>query len=43
MMVLFVAAHESAVGTKRTFRRGLTMSALEGTTDLPCKQGHFRG
>ena len=21
---------------------GLTMSALEGTTDVPCKQGHFR-
>src|SRR5258708_6670535 len=27
---------------KRTCRGGLTTSALEGTTDVPCKRGHFR-
>ena len=31
-----------AVGTNRTCRGGLTTSALEGTTDVPCKRGHFR-
>ena len=32
----------SLIGTKRTCRGGLTTSALEGTTDVSCKQGHFR-
>ena len=32
----------STHGTKRTYRGGLTTSALEGTTYVPCKQGHFR-
>ena len=32
----------SEIGTRRTCRGGLTTSALEGTTDVPCKQGHFR-
>jgi hypothetical protein len=32
----------SVVGTKRTSRGGLTMSAREGTTDMRCWRGHFR-
>jgi hypothetical protein len=30
------------IGTKRTCRGGPTTSDLEGTTDVPCKQGYFR-
>jgi hypothetical protein len=30
------------VGTKRTSLGGLTMSAVEGRTDMPHKRGHFR-
>ena len=40
--MLFAAVHESGPGTKRTCRGGAATSALEGTTDVPCKQGHFR-
>jgi hypothetical protein len=32
----------SLVGTKRTCRGRLTMSAAEGTTDVPREPGHFR-
>ena len=32
----------SAFGAKRTCWVGLTTSALEGATDVPCRQGHFR-
>ena len=32
----------SEFGTKRTCRGGLTTSAVEGRTDMPFKQGHFR-
>ena len=32
----------STHGTKRTCRGGLTMSALEGRTDMPLKQDRFR-
>jgi hypothetical protein len=28
------------IGTKRTCRSGLAMSAVEGTTDVPCERGH---
>jgi hypothetical protein len=34
MMVLFVAAHESAVGTKRTRRADLTMSVDGGRAEV---------
>jgi hypothetical protein len=32
----------SAYGTKRTWRGGLTMSAVEGRTDMPRKRADFR-
>ena len=32
----------NTIGTKRTCWGHLTMSALEGRTDLPFKPGHFR-
>ena len=42
MTMLFAAVRESVVGTKQTCQGDLTMSALEGRTDVPCKRGHFR-
>jgi hypothetical protein len=35
-------AATSEFGTKRTCRGGLTMSAVEGRTDIPRKRSHFR-
>jgi hypothetical protein len=32
----------SVHGTKRTWRGGLTMSVVEGRTDMPFQRGHFR-
>src|SRR5258708_1623906 len=32
----------NSIGTKRTCRGGLTMSAVEGRTDIPRKRSHFR-
>jgi len=40
MMVLFVAAHESAVGTKRQFARCKAMSGV-GNADLPVARPDF--
>ena len=40
--MLFAAVHESESGTFRTCRGGLTMSALEGRTDMRLVPGHFR-
>jgi hypothetical protein len=36
------AMHESVAGTFRTCRAGLTMSAVEGRTDVPREPCHFR-
>ena len=41
MRGLFAAVHESVCGTKRTWRGGLTMSAVEGRTDMPRKRADF--
>jgi hypothetical protein len=40
--VLYIAVQNIANGTKRTCRDSLTMSALEGRTDVPFKLSHFR-
>jgi hypothetical protein len=41
--MLFAAVHESAVGTKRTNRAGLLMSAFEGEAEVVFhgRQGSF--
>jgi hypothetical protein len=38
----WVAVHESPYGTKRTWRGGLTGSALGARTDMLFKRDHFR-
>jgi len=40
--IMLTAVDESPVGTKRTCRGGPTTSAVEGRTDMPFKQEHFR-
>ncbi len=41
MMVLFVAAHESAVGTKRQFARCKAMSGVGRKAELPVERPDF--
>ena len=33
---------EIALADRMNFGLGLATSALEGTTEVPCRQGHFR-
>jgi hypothetical protein len=42
MEMPFAAAHGSGYGTKRTRLSGLTMSVVEGRTEMPFQRGHFR-
>ena len=42
MKMLFAAMHEFAIGTKRTYRVALQMSAIGGKADMPFCTAHVR-